>query len=117
MRLAQEAGLPFFPGVCTPSDIEQALELGCTLLKFFPADAMGGLKTVKALHAPYAHRGVRFIPTGGVTAENMVEYLKSPAVAAVGGTWLATRDLVARREWAQIAERTRTACERLKAEG
>lgn len=116
VRQAQEAGLPFFPGVCTPSDIEQALELGCTLLKFFPADAMGGLKTVKALHAPYAHRGVRFIPTGGVTADNMVEYLKSPAVAAVGGTWLATRDLVAKREWAQITERTCLAVERAKSE-
>lgn len=117
VRRAQAAGLSFFPGVCTPSDIEQALELGCTLLKFFPADAMGGLKTLKALHAPYAHRGVRFIPTGGVTAENMAEYLKSPAVAAVGGTWLATRDLVARREWEQIAERTRQAVEAAAKEG
>ena len=111
VRRAQEAGLPFFPGVCTPSDIEVALEMGCAVLKFFPADAMGGLKTVKALYAPYAHRGVRFIPTGGVTAENMSEYLKSPAVAAVGGTWLATRELVAKREWAQIADRTHQAVE------
>lgn len=106
---AQERGLPFFPGVCTPSDIEAALELGCTTLKFFPAGAMGGVKTLKALAAPYAHRGVNFIPTGGVTAENMTDYLSVPAVAAIGGSWLVAKPLLKAKAWAEVARLTREA--------
>ncbi|HNY28090.1 MAG TPA: bifunctional 4-hydroxy-2-oxoglutarate aldolase/2-dehydro-3-deoxy-phosphogluconate aldolase [Candidatus Sumerlaeota bacterium] len=109
VRRAQELDLPFFPGVCTPSDIEAALELGCTLLKFFPADAFGGLKTIKALHAPYAHRGVRFIPTGGISAANMADYLSHPAVAAVGGSWLSDKKILAAQDWSRITTLTREA--------
>ncbi len=109
VRRAQEVDLPFFPGVCTPSDIEAALELDCTLLKFFPADAFGGLKTIKALHAPYAHRGVRFIPTGGITAANMADYLAHPAVAAVGGSWITDKKILAAQDWPQVTTLTREA--------
>ncbi len=112
VQRAREIKLPFFPGVCTPSDVEAALELECSLLKFFPAGAMGGLKTIEALYGPYAHRGVRFIPTGGVSAENMAEYLTHPAVAAVGGSWLVAKSLLAERNWAEVTRLTREAVEK-----
>ncbi len=88
VQAAKEIGFPFAPGVCTPSEIEQAYELGCSFLKFFPAEAAGGLKMLKAMAAPYKHLGVRFMPTGGVTTANVQEYLACPEVVAVGGTWL-----------------------------
>ncbi|MBN1866565.1 bifunctional 4-hydroxy-2-oxoglutarate aldolase/2-dehydro-3-deoxy-phosphogluconate aldolase [Candidatus Sumerlaeota bacterium] len=111
VRRAQEIGLPFFPGIATPSDIEAALDLGCRLLKFFPAGEMGGVKTIKALYGPYAHRGVRFIPTGGVTAANLAEYLATPGVAAIGGSWIVAKPLLKARDWKQVAALTREAVE------
>lgn len=105
---ARIRGLPFYPGVMTPSDVEHALELGCTLQKFFPASVAGGLDMVKALAGPYGHTGLKLIPLGGVTAQNMKEYLAHPLVAAVGGSWLVDRKLVAAQDWAGI---TRLAAE------
>lgn len=102
VKRAQAAGLPFFPGVCTPSEIEGALELGCTLLKFFPAGSMGGLKMLGDLFAPYKHRGVRFIPTGGISTANLGEYLAHPSVVACGGSWLATGKLIKEQAWSEI---------------
>jgi len=107
---AAELGLPFFPGVCTPTDIELALSLGARLMKFFPAEAAGGLPMVSALHAPYKHRGVSFMPTGGVKPENLAAYLASPAVAAVGGTWIVTSELVMERRFDRIEALAREAC-------
>ncbi|MBQ9789175.1 MAG: bifunctional 4-hydroxy-2-oxoglutarate aldolase/2-dehydro-3-deoxy-phosphogluconate aldolase [Lentisphaeria bacterium] len=78
----------FAPGVCTPSEAEQAMELGCKFLKFFPAEAAGGVKMIQSLIAPYKHLGIKFMPTGGITAENAVNYLKIKEIVAVGGTWL-----------------------------
>lgn len=101
---AQEIGLPFFPGVCTPSDVEAALQLGCRTLKFFPAGAMGGTTMLKSLYGPYRHRGVEFIPTGGVKAANLAEYLAGPGVIAVGGSWVVSRDLLRTRQWAKVTE-------------
>ncbi|MBN1847015.1 MAG: bifunctional 4-hydroxy-2-oxoglutarate aldolase/2-dehydro-3-deoxy-phosphogluconate aldolase [Deltaproteobacteria bacterium] len=75
------------PGICTPSDIEAALEFGLDALKFFPAEAFGGLKTLEALSGPYGM--VRFIPTGGVGPGNLVNYLRFPKTLACGGTWIA----------------------------
>lgn len=109
VKLAKDLGMDFFPGVMTPSDIEAALELGCTVLKYFPAEAAGGLKMLKALYAPYKHRGVRFIPTGGINAENMIQYLETPSVVAVGGSWIVAKDLIAAKDWARITELTRIA--------
>lgn len=106
---AQAAGLPFFPGVVTPTDIEQALALGCKDLKFFPAEAAGGVSMLKALTPPYAHMGVRFIPTGGVNTGNLADYLGLPQVLAVGGTWLATKEDLATGAWDAIAEKCRAA--------
>ena len=78
----------FAPGICTPSEVEQAFELGCSFLKFFPAEASGGVAMLKSLIAPYKHLGVRFMPTGGVSTANVESYLSIPEVVAVGGTWL-----------------------------
>ena len=104
VRLAQQAGLPFVPGVATPSEIEQALSLGCQVLKFFPAEALGGLAMLQALAAPYAHTGVRFMPTGGVNLGNLRSYLAIPQVAAVGGTWLAKKEDLAAGRWQEIRD-------------
>jgi 2-dehydro-3-deoxyphosphogluconate aldolase/(4S)-4-hydroxy-2-oxoglutarate aldolase len=104
---AQEAGLPFMPGVLTPSEIETALALGCRDLKFFPAEAAGGVAMLKALTAPYAHTGVRFVPTGGVSRDNVASYLALPQVLAVGGTWLATREDLAAGRWDEIRDKCR----------
>ena len=104
VRAAQEAGLTFAPGVCTPSEIEIAMDLGCRLLKFFPAEASGGVKMLKALSGPYAHTGIKFCPTGGVTKDNLADYLSLPIVAFVGGTWIVPKDAVMAQDWKAIAK-------------
>lgn len=103
VHAAQEAGLAFAPGVCTPSEIEIAMDLGCKLLKFFPAEASGGVKMLKALSGPYAHTGIKFCPTGGVTKDNLADYLSLPIVAFVGGTWIVPKDAVKAQDWKAIA--------------
>ena len=110
--LAKEIGLQFSPGVMTPSDVELALSLGCKLLKFFPAEVAGGVAMLRSLAAPYVHTGVRFIPTGGVSAGNLSEYLKLPIVAASGGSWMVDKQLVNEGRWSEI---TRITCEALEA--
>jgi 2-dehydro-3-deoxyphosphogluconate aldolase/(4S)-4-hydroxy-2-oxoglutarate aldolase len=109
VNLAAKIGLPFFPGVATPSEVEQALELGCQTLKFFPAQQLGGVAMLNALAGPYRHTGVKFIPTGGVTPANLPEYLGCNVVAAVGGTWLAKPEDFAAGKWADITQRCRDA--------
>jgi 2-dehydro-3-deoxyphosphogluconate aldolase/(4S)-4-hydroxy-2-oxoglutarate aldolase len=110
--VVQEAlriGFPFAPGVMTPTDIEAALSLGLKHLKFFPAGAAGGIKMLKSIAGPYAHTGVRFIPTGGVTTENLTDYLSEKIVIAAGGTWIAKRDAIAASDWVAITENCRGA--------
>lgn len=99
VRAAVSAGYAFAPGVCTPGEIEQTMELGCRFLKFFPAEAAGGTKMLKSLIAPYKHLGVRFMPTGGVTTANVLDYLAIKEVVAVGGTWLGKADEIAAGNW------------------
>ncbi len=111
IETATDCGLKFAPGVMTPSEVEQALELGCKLLKFFPAETAGGVGMLKALAGPYAHTGVRFIPTGGVTSKNLADYLKLPIVAAIGGSWMVDKALIAAGNWAEITRLTREALE------
>lgn len=103
----RDAGLPVFPGVMTPTEVMQALDAGLTELKFFPAGIAGGIPAIQALSAPFGD--VRFIPTGGVNEDNLADFLAVPAVAAVGGTWLATRADLAAGDFAAIAERSRRA--------
>ena len=105
MRAAQEAGLPFAPGICTPSDLEAAIELGCRFVKFFPAEAAGGVAYLRSMSAPYAHLGIRYFPLGGLNAENMISYLKEENVLAIGGSWIVKRELVLNENWNEITAR------------
>lgn len=104
IRQAQSVGLAFAPGIATASDIETAVELGCRELKFFPAEPSGGVKYLKSLAGPYAHLGIRFVPLGGLTAENVSGYLSLPQVIAVGGSWIAKREVIRQRNWQEITE-------------
>ncbi len=111
---ALDAGLPFAPGISTASDIEHALEAGCRLLKFFPAEPSGGLAYLNSLAAPYAHLGLRYIPLGGLNAKNMRAYLENPYIAALGGSWLAPRDLIAAQRWDEIAANAQAAADAVR---
>jgi 2-dehydro-3-deoxyphosphogluconate aldolase / (4S)-4-hydroxy-2-oxoglutarate aldolase len=88
-----ENNISITPGISNPTDIEMALEFGLDVLKFFPAEAFGGLKTLKAISAPYGN--LMFIPTGGINANNISEYLGFPKVLACGGSWMVAKDLIA----------------------
>jgi len=109
VEAALAAGLPFAPGICTPSDIERALEYNRRLLKFFPAEPSGGLAFLRVIAAPYAHLGVKYVPLGGVTVQNLADYLREPAVGGIGGSWLAPRDVIRDRGWPQITAAARNA--------
>ena len=102
-----ELGLPFIPGVATPSDIMQAHDAGFSLMKLFPAAQLGGIDMLKALQGPFAN--VRFCPTGGVNLANLSSYLALPNVAMVGGSWLTPASAVARRQWHEITAIARQA--------
>lgn len=102
VKAAREAGLPFAPGICTPSDLEAAIELGCRFVKFFPAEAAGGVTYLKSMAAPYNHLGIRYFPLGGVNSENMLDYLAEDNVPTVGGTWIVAKNLVQNEDWAGI---------------
>jgi 2-dehydro-3-deoxyphosphogluconate aldolase / (4S)-4-hydroxy-2-oxoglutarate aldolase len=93
VRLAREASVPVFPGVATATEIQMALDEGVETVKFFPAEAMGGVATLKALAGPFPM--VRFIPTGGITAGRLSQYLELKSVLAVGGSWMVAPDLLA----------------------
>ncbi|ELY1836764.1 bifunctional 4-hydroxy-2-oxoglutarate aldolase/2-dehydro-3-deoxy-phosphogluconate aldolase [Acinetobacter baumannii] len=97
---AQDAGLPLLPGVMTPSDLIQAIELGYDIVKFFPAQQAGGVVMLKAFYGPFPN--LRFCPTGGITAETAPDFLKQPNVVCVGGSWLTPKPVVAAQDWAEI---------------
>lgn len=109
IRAATEADLPFAPGVVTPTDIEHALECDCRLLKFFPAEPSGGLNYLKYIAAPFLHLNVRFIPLGGLDMTNIEKYLREPIIQAVGGSWIAPRELIKQQAWSRITEHARQA--------
>ena len=100
-------GVPMLPGCSNPSDIEAALELGLTTVKFFPAEAAGGLKMLKAMAAPYGQ--VKFMPTGGINADNLLDYLKFGKIVACGGSFMVQDDLVREKKWDEITALTRNA--------
>lgn len=102
-----EKGVPVTPGCSSPSDIEQALELGLEVVKFFPAEAAGGLKMIKAMSAPYGN--VKFMPTGGINADNLTSYLDFKKIIACGGSWMVAKPLIKAGKFDEIEELTRTA--------
>jgi 2-dehydro-3-deoxyphosphogluconate aldolase / (4S)-4-hydroxy-2-oxoglutarate aldolase len=99
--------MPVTPGVATPTDIERAMDFGLEIVKYFPAEAFGGLKTLKAISAPYGM--MKFIPTGGINAENVIEYLRHPKVAAVGGSWMVSSSLISGKQFETITRLTKEA--------
>lgn len=99
--------VPVIPGVCTASEVQRAFNMGLRLLKFFPAEAFGGAATVKALGGPFPQ--VRFVPTGGIGVEGLAAYLKLSNVAAVGGSWMVTRELLAARDYGTVTGLAATA--------
>ena len=94
--------LPFCPGVATASEVSQALTAGCSTLKFFPAEAAGGVKMIKNLLGAFRSAGVRFMPTGGVSAGNLADYLSVPEVICCGGTWIVPKNSLAAGDYATI---------------
>jgi 2-dehydro-3-deoxyphosphogluconate aldolase/(4S)-4-hydroxy-2-oxoglutarate aldolase len=96
-----EHDMPVTPGVVTPTEINMALKKGLNVVKFFPAEASGGVKTLQAIAAPY--QGVKFIPTGGISTGNLADYLKLKSVLACGGSWMVTKELISAGKFDQIA--------------
>lgn len=99
-----KVGIPYFPGVATPTEILQAINAGITTLKFFPAETLGGVSALKAMSAPFP--GIRFMPTGGINLANMNDYLSFSAVVAVGGSWMVPQKLIDAGEFAEIERLT-----------
>ena len=102
MAAAKEAGLPMCPGIATASELSQALTAGCEMVKFFPAEAAGGVKMIKNLLGAFRFTGVKFMPTGGVNLSNVAEYLAVPEIVCCGGTWIVPKDALAAGDWAAI---------------
>ena len=107
VRWCLDNKVPITPGIATPTDIEMALDHGLNVVKFFPAEALGGIKTLQAFAAPFGM--MRFMPTGGITPENLEKYLAFPKVIACGGSWMATKELIAGKQFDKITAMTRDA--------
>jgi len=107
VRYCQSKNVPVLPGVCTPSEVEQGLALGLSALKFFPAEAAGGVNMLKALSGPYGD--VKFMPTGGITQNNLKDYLSVKSVFACGGSWMVKDDLIDANDFATITKLTKEA--------
>ena len=99
-----EVGVPIVPGTQTPSEMEQALEFGLEVVKFFPAEPAGGLKMIKAVAAPYTT--LKFMPTGGINAQNVRDYLAYDRILACGGSWMVKKDLIAAGKFDEIRAMT-----------
>ncbi|GAA7341750.1 bifunctional 4-hydroxy-2-oxoglutarate aldolase/2-dehydro-3-deoxy-phosphogluconate aldolase [Helicobacter pylori] len=102
LEYAKKKDMPLIPGVSSSSEVMQALELGYSALKFFPAEYCGGVKLLNAFNGPF--KGVKFCPTGGISADNMRSYLNLENVLCVGGSWLTPKDLIQNKEWDKITE-------------
>ncbi|MDB1125352.1 bifunctional 4-hydroxy-2-oxoglutarate aldolase/2-dehydro-3-deoxy-phosphogluconate aldolase [Vibrio algarum] len=100
VRYCVSKGIDIIPGVATPGEMEQAMSFGLTTVKFFPAEANGGIKALKAVSAPYSH--LKFMPTGGITPSNINNYLALPCVACCGGSWMVDKNLISQGKWAEL---------------
>ncbi len=107
VKHCQTIGIPIIAGVATPSEVEKALSLGLSTLKFFPAEAAGGLPMIKAMSAPYGN--VKFMPTGGINAKNVNSYLGFKKVIACGGSWMVSKELINTENFAEITRLTKEA--------
>lgn len=107
VKYCMEKNIPITPGTSSPSDIEQAIELGLDVVKFFPAEQSGGLAKIKAMAAPYVN--MKFMPTGGINAKNLTAYLDFNKIIACGGSWMVPGDLINAGEWDKIEQLTREA--------
>ena len=104
LKAAYENGLSFAPGVMTPSEIEIALEFGCRVLKYCPAEPAGGINFLKNMAGPYSYLDLTFIPLGGLNIHNARGYLESPIITAIGGSWIASRSLIQYEQWETITK-------------
>ena len=104
---ANKQGIPYFPGVSTPTEMLQAINEGITTLKFFPAETLGGVNALRAMSAPFP--GITFMPTGGITAANARQYLELPSVVAVGGSWMVAQKLIDAGDFDEIISLTKEA--------
>ena len=109
IEAAKANGLPMCPGIATASELSQALSAGCRLVKFFPAEAAGGVKMIKNLLGAFRFTGVKFMPTGGINLSNVADYLAVPEIICCGGTWIVPKDALARGDYAEIERLAREA--------
>ena len=111
VQYCNEKGVLIVPGCSNPSDVEEAIQLGLDVVKFFPAEAAGGLKMIKAMAAPYGN--IKFMPTGGININNLESYLSFNKIIACGGTWMATKQLIKEGKFEEIKNITRAAVEKM----
>lgn len=114
LEYAKNKNYDYIPGVATPSEIEQCLSYGHKYLKFFHAGVFGGIEWLKGVGAVYSHTGVKFMPLGGVSIDNVLDYLKQPNVFACGGSWLCSRDILKEKNWTEMKNRFKKASELIK---
>jgi len=113
IRYAKELGVYMLPGAVTPTEVMQLIKEDIKVIKFFPAENYGGLKTIKALSAPFPN--IKFVPTGGVSLSNLTTYLEFNKIAAVGGSWLCTKDLITNGKWDEITRLSKEAMDIFRA--
>lgn len=112
IRYAKELGVYMLPGAVTPTEVMQLIKEDIKVIKFFPAENYGGLKTIKALSGPFPN--IKFVPTGGVSLSNLTAYLEFDKIAAVGGSWLCTKDLITNGKWDEITKLSKEAMDIFK---
>ena len=114
VRRAAEMSLPFAPGISTASEVEAAYSEGCRLLKLFPAEPLGGIKYMKSMMGPYSYLGIKLFPLGGLSQDNLASWAAEPNIAAVGGSWIASKDLIRKKDFDEIGRRAKAASETWK---
>ena len=107
VKKAKELNFPFAPGICTPSELERAIRLQCSVVKFFPAEPIGGIKYLKSMAGPYSHLDIKYLPLGGISLQSMASYLDSELVLCIGGTWIAKRQKIIEQDWNHIEENSK----------
>jgi 2-dehydro-3-deoxyphosphogluconate aldolase/(4S)-4-hydroxy-2-oxoglutarate aldolase len=107
IKACKKSELPFAPGIVSPSDLEAAIALGCRFVKFFPAEAAGGVSYLRSMSTPYNHLQIQYFPLGGIHLDNMASYLNEPNVPTVGGSWIVKKELIENEDWIGIRSRAK----------